>query len=245
MLDAVANLPLRLPEPPPTAAMTALQAAGADIDLGTHVATLAEAGTLDAFLDQTRSAVDLAGQSPVFAEQLDPLLADLRGALAEVPTQRLDASTRDDLEATIARLDTHLATDQPDATGEVPGGGLEAHEDAGGHLIERHVGKTEAELIDRVNSQNISAASSFRDLPEAERFVAATLEQHADRIDAWVDGEGGNRLVVDARFDASTGISVERGDTEAADVFSVRLVLERSNQLDTGYRIVTGYPSAP
>jgi len=28
-------------------------------------------------------------------------------------------------------------------------------------------------------------------------------------------------------------------------VFSVRLVLERSNQLDTGYRIVTGYPNKP
>ena len=65
------------------------------------------------------------------------------------------------------------------------------------------------------------------------------------RIDAWVDGQGGNRLVIDARFDASTGISVSRGDDSAEDVFSVRLVLERSNRLDTGYRIVTGYPSAP
>ena len=47
------------------------------------------------------------------------------------------------------------------------------------------------------------------------------------------------------RFDTATGISVQRGDDSAEDVFSVRLVLERSNALDTGYRIVTGYPSAP
>ena len=52
--------------------------------------------------------------------------------------------------------------------------------------------------------------------------------------------------MVDAHFDASTGISVKRGDTSAEDVFSVRLVLERSNRLeDIGYRIFTGYPSAP
>ncbi|WP_371241908.1 hypothetical protein [Pantoea sp. KPR_PJ] len=36
----------------------------------------------------------------------------------------------------------------------VSGGGLAAHEKAGGHLIERHVGKTEAELFDRVSTGN-------------------------------------------------------------------------------------------
>ena len=127
----------------------------------------------------------------------------------------------------------------------MPGGGLEAHEEAGGHLIERHVGKSEQWLLDRVSRDNISAASSFRDLPEAERFVSATIADHQARVDAWADGSGGNRLVIDTTFDASTGISVSRGDTSAVDVFSVRLVLERSNQLDIGYRIVTGYPNKP
>nr|WP_257644090.1 RNase A-like domain-containing protein [Luteimonas salinisoli] len=149
------------------------------------------------------------------------------------------------LDGTLARLDAHLGPVEPPPAAEVPGGGLQAHEDAGGHLIERHVGKSEQSLLERVRSENISAASSFRDLPEAEHFVAETLGEHGDRIDAWLDGAGGNRLVVDARFDASTGISVARGESEAVDVFSVRLVLERSERLDIGYRIVTGYPSAP
>lgn len=127
----------------------------------------------------------------------------------------------------------------------VPGGGLEAHEDAGGHLIDRHVGKTPAELLERLRDENISASSSFRDLSEAERFVALALDANQPRIDAWLDGAGGNRLVVNATFDPSTGISIERGDTQAQDVHSVRLVLERSDALDIGYRIVTGYPTAP
>lgn len=133
----------------------------------------------------------------------------------------------------------------PGTVGAVPGGGLQAHEDAGGHLIERHVGKTEEALVDRVRRENISAASSVRDLEEADQFVAETLGEHQGRIDAWLGGQGGNRLVVDATFDASTGISVARGGSSAEDVFSVRLVLERSQALDIGYRIVTGYPSAP
>lgn len=247
MLDATG---LSLPFPPAvadTSALSALQATGADIDLDAHLADLAGSGKLGDFLAQTGDALDLATQSPVFAEQLDPLLGDIRGALSRLDTGSLDAVTREDVAATLSRLDDHLgpATD-PGPVAEVPGGGLEAHENAGGHLIERHVGKTEQWLVDRVRRDNVSAASSFRDLPEAERFVAETLALHQDRIDAWVGGQGGNRLVVDAHFDASTGISVKRGDTSAEDVFSVRLVLERSNRLeDIGYRIVTGYPSAP
>ena len=127
----------------------------------------------------------------------------------------------------------------------MPGGGLQAHEDAGGHLIDRHVGKSEQWLVDRVQNSNISAASSFRDLPEAEYFVATTLAENQSGIDAWLDGKGGSRLVVDASFDATTGISVARGQEHAEDVFSVRVVLERSDRLDIGYRIITGYPSAP
>ncbi len=128
---------------------------------------------------------------------------------------------------------------------QVPGGGLEAHEQAGSHLIERHVGKTEQDLLDRLERENISASSSFRDLPSAEHFIAATIAENQDKIDAWVDGKGGNRLVLSESFDAETGISIKRGDTEATDVHSVKIVLERSDKLGIGYRIVTGYPTTP
>ena len=35
----------------------------------------------------------------------------------------------------------------------VPGGGLKAHEKAGGHLLARHTGKSEADLIERLEQQ--------------------------------------------------------------------------------------------
>ncbi|WP_187775842.1 RNase A-like domain-containing protein [Luteimonas suaedae] len=235
-----------IPQPAPGTRTHALEAAASDTDLPQHISDLAERGELTAFLTQTDTAVALAGSAPVFAGQLDPLLDRIRHGLSQLPLERLPAVERDAVAATLERLYAHLGpVEGPAPSGEVPGGGLQAHEDAGGHLIERHVGKSEQALVDRVRSENISAASSFRDLPEAEHFVAATLTEHGERIDAWLGGEGGNRLVVDARFDASTGLSVARGESRAEDVFSVRLVLERSDRLDIGYRIVTGYPSAP
>ena len=220
--------------------------AGSRADLDTHLADVVERGELQTFLDHTEDALRLAERSPVFAGELAPLLGDIRDALVALPADRLARTDRDARDATVARLDAYLdQVDGPDAGAEVPGGGLQAHEDVGGHLIERHVGRSEQWLLDRVNRENISAASSFVDLPAAEHFVSQTLAEHGARIDAWLDGQGGNRLVVDATFDASTGISVSRGDTSAVDVFSVRLVLERSSQLDIGYRIVTGYPTKP
>ncbi|MGO1541945.1 MAG: RNase A-like domain-containing protein [Luteimonas sp.] len=222
----------------------ALDAASAGPDLEAHLAELAEQGELGGFLDQARSAVSLAGQTPFLAEQLDPALTVIRDALETLDTSQLSRTEREAVQDTVALLDAHLV-DGPDGGALVPGGGLQAHEDAGGHLIERHVGKSEQWLVDRVRNDNISAASSFRDLPEAEYFVSQTLGENQGDIDAWLDGSGGNRLVLDASFDATTGISVARGESHAEDVFSVRVVLERSDRLDIGYRIITGYPSAP
>lgn len=259
-MDAVHALSHAAAWPPPAAQSAAgrsAMAAAADpeADLVAHLQALADGGGIEGFLGQVQDAIALASGDRTFGEHLDPLLGRIRDALGGIDARGLPRVERDAIASTLADLDAHLGPvddpdapdgpDGPDAPAEVPGGGLEAHEAVGGHLIERHVGKSEDWLVDRVRRENISAASSFRDLGEAEHFVAATLAGHQDRIDAWLDGRGGNRLVVDARFDASTGISVGRGDSSAEDVFSVRLVLERSDRLDTGYRIVTGYPSAP
>src|SRR5690606_37046049 len=210
---------------PSTARMAMAAAADPDADLVAHLQDLADSGGIEDFLDQVGSAISLAGGDPTFGEHLDPLLGRIRDALGEIDVRGLPRVARDAVESPIAGPDAHLgnaagggpgapeAPDGPGAPVQVPGGGREAHEEVGGHLIERHVGKSEEWLVDRVRRDNISAASSFRDIDEAEHFVAATLSGHQGRIDAWVDGQGGNRLVVDASFDASTGISVKRGDS--------------------------------
>src|SRR3546814_53303 len=174
------------------------------------------------------------------------MLGRIRDALAEFPTDQLSRVERDAVESTRQALDAHLGpVDPPTDTGAVPGGGLDAHADAGSHLLERHVGRTDQPLLDRLHRANSRASATFRDLPPAAPFLSGTISENQDRVDAWLDGKGGNRLVLDAHFDASTGISIQRGETQAEDVFSVKLVLQRSDALGIGYRIVTGYPTTP
>lgn len=233
-----------------TGTLQAVSQAVASNDLPGHLLDLANQDKLVDFLGQTTQAVELAKGSEVFAEQLNPLLGDIKSGLEQLPSHRLSRDEREAVADTIDTLSQHLEgvdngpiDDTP--AGQVPGGGLEAHERAGGHTIERHVGKSEEWLINRVNKDKISAASSFESLPEAERVLSEVIALNQDKIDAWVNGQGGNRLVLTESFDSKTGISVARGDNSAEDVFSAKIVLERSDKLDTGYRIVTGYPSAP
>src|SRR5690606_14931667 len=182
-----------LPAVQQSAGRTAMAAAAdPDADLVAHLQDLADSGGIEDFLDQVLDAIGLAGGDRTFGEHLDPLLGRIRDALGEVDVRDLPRAERDAVEATLGELDAHLGEvegpdlpDGPDGPGapvEVPGGGLQAHEDAGGHLIERHVGKSEEWLVDRVRRDNISAASSFRDIDEAEHFVAATLSGHQGRI---------------------------------------------------------------
>ncbi|SUC82811.1 Uncharacterised protein [Pannonibacter phragmitetus] len=124
----------------------------------------------------------------------------------------------------------------------VPGGGLQAHEAAGGHLISRHVGKSDADLGARLSSQpNITAASSFPDRVTAERAVSSALDANAANISQFLNGSSG-RLVINHNVGSSVGNVMSRGSTTSAQSSNVRVVLQRDPTMPTGYRIITGFP---
>lgn len=125
----------------------------------------------------------------------------------------------------------------------VPGGGLSAHEKAGGHLLRRHVGKTEEELIDRLESQpGIRSASSFPDRRVAEVVVGLVIASRQKEIAKWLRGDE-ERLTLDFTANRPVGIMVSRRSMRAEPVHSVRLVLERDAEFEPlGWRILTGYP---
>ncbi|RMR06797.1 DUF6861 domain-containing protein [Pseudomonas syringae group genomosp. 3] len=127
----------------------------------------------------------------------------------------------------------------------VPGGGLEAHRVAGGHLIERHVGKTEAQLRDRlIDEPKITGSSSFYNRATAEKVVSELLDAKQKEIANWLSGSGG-RLRLDGTQQSPTGISLTRASNTAADVNSVRVILVRDPNIQTGFKILTGYPTPP
>ena len=124
----------------------------------------------------------------------------------------------------------------------VPGGGLMAHELAGGHLLLKHVGLTERQLLDRLVAEpHISGSSSFFDRPIAESVVSAALNARRVDIDAWLaTSKPGMKL--EYTLQNPVGISVEQGMSSAVDVSSLRLILRRDPAMPTGYRIHTGFP---
>ncbi|MEO6862971.1 MAG: RNase A-like domain-containing protein [Microcoleus sp.] len=124
----------------------------------------------------------------------------------------------------------------------IPGGGLDFHEAAGGHTLEKHVGKTEAQLGQRLASETrISAASSFTDRSVAEAAIAEAMNRNQSAIDSWVKSRG-NRYTIDYNANRIIGITLRRRASKVTSASRLKIVLQRSAKLSPGYFILTAYP---
>ena len=124
----------------------------------------------------------------------------------------------------------------------VPDGGLAGHEAAGGHVLARHIGMTDADLLARLASNpRISAASTFNTRAVAESSVAGLLNANAAGVGSWLAGSG-SRLVLNGSHGV-TGRSVAQGSSSISNVTGVRAVLVRDPNLSVGYRVQTAFPT--
>lgn len=122
----------------------------------------------------------------------------------------------------------------------IPGGGLGAHERAGGHLLAEHVGKSDAYLASRLaRDPRLRAASTFINRAEAESAISTVLTARATIIDAWVANGAHGRLVIDTRFNG--GAVLQRGAITSSPGNGVRAVLVGDSA--GTWRILTGYPT--
>lgn len=121
---------------------------------------------------------------------------------------------------------------------------LERDEDRGGHTLKKHVGRTDAQLQERLDHErNISAASTWTDRETAEETVAAALQAEKGRVESWMR-RGYPRANVALHYDAGlvVGRSMRRGDNQAVDCTSAVIVL-RADGPDS-YFVLTTYPEA-
>lgn len=134
----------------------------------------------------------------------------------------------------------------PLSAGQPPAGryDLAAAERLGGHTLARHVGKTDAELRDRLARETgISAASTYADRDTAERIVADTLDRFRARLDAWLRRSGSRpNLVLDYRGapDVVIGRTLKRGESRTRPCTDAVVVLRWRN--DGRYYVLTSYP---
>lgn len=114
----------------------------------------------------------------------------------------------------------------------------------GGHTLHRHVGRTDAELKQRLEQEpNISAASTYTDRATAETAVGTALEQNRSKIDRWLHrSEAHPNLVLDYDSDPRhpLGRTLRRGADSPEPCSHAVAVLRWDGEGQ--YHVLTSYP---
>ncbi|MCX8156482.1 MAG: hypothetical protein N3J91_08560 [Verrucomicrobiae bacterium] len=131
----------------------------------------------------------------------------------------------------------------------VPGGGLGAHEAAGGHALSRHVpqgtataAQVQAALAARLAADaSIPAVSAFASRAVAEKAVVEALEANQGAICAWLSGNA-NRLVVTHTAGSPVGVVLPRGAGSPMAAREVVVLDKVAPQSGLCFRVTTAYP---
>ncbi|MGG0025187.1 T7SS effector LXG polymorphic toxin [Bacillus inaquosorum] len=192
-------------------------------------------------------------KSPVnrYTPALEGILQDAENTINVKNTPLLKRIAEDKKESVLRKSETSNNigignVKQGDSTPLAPGGGLAAHEAKGGHLIERHVGKTDEELIERLRTDpnpHITASSTFKDRATAERIANSVLNdpKNIKKIENWIDDPKKPKLMLKYKGDGEIiGRSVSRNSELVENVTNAKIILKKDNN---GNFILTGYPT--
>jgi len=128
---------------------------------------------------------------------------------------------------------------------QAPRRDLAADERCGGHTIDRHVGRTNKQLADRLRQEpQISAASTYTDLTTAETVVGLALARERSRIAAWSERRGSRpNLAVRHRVPGPKpiGRSWRRGKVAPEACFEAVVVLHW-DVARGAFCVLTSYP---
>jgi toxin YxiD len=121
---------------------------------------------------------------------------------------------------------------------------LSQDEAAGGHILRKHVGRTDEQLRERLeHERHISAASTYTDRETAELAVGTALQQQQGKVQRWLEREGGHpNLVLDYDGDPRhpIGRSLRRGENESEPCSHALVVLKWAGPND--FYVLTSYP---
>jgi uncharacterized protein YukE len=122
----------------------------------------------------------------------------------------------------------------------VPGGGLMAHEGIeDGHTLAKHVGKSHEFLRNRLATEPwINDASTFYNREVAENALSALLLEDRAKIVSWLSTSK-KELILTGRADSAVGTVISRDSSAPLPARGIRLVIRRTPELPTGFRIHT------
>lgn len=138
---------------------------------------------------------------------------------------------------------TEPATVDRDDAASPAGRDLSEDERHGGHTLARHVGRTDAELAERLRREpQISSASTYADRATAEAVVGAALQSRTRAFVAW-QTRSGPRPNFALYYDAHRviGRSLSRGRRTSVPCERAVVVL-RWNDASRQFYVLTSYP---
>jgi hypothetical protein len=103
-----------------------------------------------------------------------------------------------------------------------------------------HVGATDAELVARLASSKISAASTFLNEAVAESSISQAIGAERPQIRLWLEKGGKGLLVLEHSGSTVIGRGIAKGETAVGWRTNVRVILRANNK--GGYFIRTAFP---
>jgi hypothetical protein len=143
------------------------------------------------------------------------------------------------------------ACDHPAATGSASSAppfaerrhDLSQDEAAGGHTLRKHVGRTDADLRERLaRERDISAASTWNDRASAESAIGAAISDQGAKISRWLERDRHPNLVLDYGGDSAHpfGRTLRRGEDRVEPCAHAVIVLRWDGA--NSYHVLTAYP---
>ena len=120
---------------------------------------------------------------------------------------------------------------------------LSQDESAGGHTLRKHVGRTDAELHERLHlERDISAASTWNDRANAEAAIGSAISAQNGRISQWLARDRHPNLVLDYDGDSAHpfGRTLRRGEDRVEPCSHAVIVLKWDGA--SSYHVLTAYP---
>ena len=142
-----------------------------------------------------------------------------------------------------------------DVGGRYPSLDLQAIEKGGigqPHTLERHVGKSDAELRERLATERVPASSTYDSLASAQRSTDFVIGDSANqsRIGAWLErGARGTQLLDGTVPGAPVGRVMSRAEgaagRSAQTTSDAQVVLKADPSSPSGYTVLSSYPTKP
>ena len=137
------------------------------------------------------------------------------------------------------RLPSRPPSDPPRAVTRARSTFLHENEAQGGHVLDKHVGKTDEELLQRLKREShLTSASTFTDEASAEQVIKAALAENQDVINQWLSQTDKAKLRLDYESVGTIGRILSSGQRATADSKKAVLILQKAKE---GYFVLTAY----